>query len=112
VEIKHPKSENLYASLKEGVLERSHEYYYQIQCQLLVSDFSYCDYFVYVDQENFYKERVNRDENCMKEIAKKGEVFFTNFALPSAHVRSYSLFVAMDKDHTSLVRMYCRRLYG
>ena len=90
MEIKHPKPENLFASLREGVLERSHEYYYQIQCQLLVSSFSYCDYFVYVDQENYYKERVNRDENCMEEIAKKGEVFFRNFALPELLAKCYS----------------------
>lgn len=51
-------------------IDKNHAYYYQVQCQLLLTANEYCDFVVWTDKDLFLK-RLKFDENfCNDMIAK------------------------------------------
>ena len=63
------------------MLKRDHAYYYQVQCQLAVSEASYCDFFLWSKKEH-YMERIYFDEIFWNQKVAKAENFFINCILP------------------------------
>ena len=60
-----------------GILElkRGHDYYYQIQLQLLVTERKYCDFVLFAENGPVSIERIFRDEFVIADIVK----FLTSF---------------------------------
>ena len=61
-------------------LNRSHQYYYQIQCQLLVSGKEYCDCIVWTEKDMFV-ERLSINTSLCDDIISKSEAFFKRTVL-------------------------------
>ena len=51
-------------------LRHSHEYYYQIQMQLLVTEKEFCDFILYAENGPVSIERIYRDEHIIADILK------------------------------------------
>lgn len=62
-------------------LKRDHAFYYQIQCQLMVTQLSYADFVVWSPQEMFI-ERIMPDVNLQSTITEKSKTFFQSCILP------------------------------
>ena len=56
-------------------LMETHSYMYQIQTQLLVTEYSYCDFFVYTNKD-FIRIRILPNTLIMDEIREKAQHFF------------------------------------
>ena len=70
-------------------LDRSHQYYYQVQCQLLVCEKEYCDLIVWT-QRDCHMERIACDEAVCSEVINKGKNFFINIILPELVGKTFS----------------------
>ena len=62
-------------------LSRSHQYYYQIQGQLAISQRWYCDFICWTPQ-GFHVERIERAEHVFDEMLPKLTNFFVQVILP------------------------------
>ena len=62
-------------------LKRTHQYYYQVQCQLSVCEKEFCDFIVWTEVD-FHAERINIDNEFCKTMLEKSELFFKHAILP------------------------------
>lgn len=53
---------------RKCVLKKSHSYYFQIQCQLLVTERKYCDFVLYAKDGPVSIKRIYRDEQLITDI--------------------------------------------
>ena len=65
----------------EITLSSSHAYYYQVQCQISVSNRSYC-YFVLWKTNEILIKKIYRDEQFWENAIEKAEAFFQKVILP------------------------------
>ena len=102
LEVKNPfKGRSLpiteYSLLKTGCLvkhgndislKKTHSYYYQVQCQMLVTG-STVAYFCLCTShaKGLHIERINLDKNLVPEIITKSRVYFTNVIVKSLYLR-------------------------
>ncbi|KAK0151911.1 hypothetical protein N1851_006715 [Merluccius polli] len=63
------------------MLDRSHEYYYQVQAQLHIVDAEYCDFVVW-NRNDIFVERILPDLEFWDDVIPKVECFFRNSILP------------------------------
>ena len=70
-------------------LNKNHQYYYQDQCQLLVTGREYCDFIVWTKKDMFV-ERIYVDTTVCKEISDKSQLFFKRVILPELIGKFYS----------------------
>ena len=70
-------------------LNKNHQYYYQVQCQLLVTGREYCDFIVWTKKDLFV-ERISVDNTVCKEISDKSQLFFRRVILPELIGKFYS----------------------
>ena len=63
-------------------LRHSHEYYYQIQMQLLVTEKEFCDFILYAENGPVSTERIYRDEHIIADILKCLTSFWTRVIAP------------------------------
>ena len=63
-------------------LRHSHEYYYQIQMQLLVTEKEFCDFILYAENGPVSIERIYRDEHITADILKWLTSFWTRIIAP------------------------------
>ena len=52
-------------------LKKSHDYYYQIQCQLLVTEREFCDFVLYAKDGPISVQRIYRDQQLICDILLK-----------------------------------------
>ena len=57
-------------------LKRKHQYYYQIQTQLFVTQMLWCDFVVWSLSEGILVERINYDEEFSKQMVSKARTFY------------------------------------
>ena len=62
-------------------LNRRHDYYYQVQCQLYCTDRDWCDFVVRTD-EDIHIERIYRDKDWWEEQLPSLEKFYFKALLP------------------------------
>ncbi|XP_014669332.1 PREDICTED: uncharacterized protein LOC106810469 [Priapulus caudatus] len=62
-------------------LSRKHGYYYQVQCQLLVTQQEYCDFIVWT-QADYFQERIQIDMAFCNTLVDKSKDFFIKAVLP------------------------------
>lgn len=89
-EISQKKSSYLISDEAGNIcLDMNHDYYYQIQTQLLCSSASYCDFIVWTNND-FHVERIYPDELIQETIAEKAHIFFNLCILPELLAKWYS----------------------
>ena len=79
-------------------LKKSHAYYYQVQCQLLVSEKEFCDFIVWTNVD-FHCERISVDNEVQAEIVHKAKQFFIKAVLPELVGRASSQPTTSNADH-------------
>lgn len=62
-------------------LDRSHSYYYQIQCQMLLCDKEFCDFIVWTSVD-FFSERIAINSDFCHDMVEKSKRFFKAAILP------------------------------
>ena len=70
-------------------LKHNHEYYYQVQTQLMVSGKQFCDFVVWT-QTDFHKERISKNEDFCRYILNASQKFFVTAVLPELVGKFYS----------------------
>ena len=70
-------------------LNKSHSYYYQIQCQLNICEFQLC-YFVVWSPEELHVEEINRDASFFAELVPAVDRFLVRCILPEIIGRWYT----------------------
>ena len=71
-------------------LKTNHEYYYQVQTQLLVTNHEYCDFYVWLENDSFLT-RIEPDIEIFDEILSKSKPFFEKALLPELISKYYTL---------------------
>ena len=66
---------------KQVSLSKKHQYYIQVQGQLLVSKQKQCDFICWTT-EGMFVQTISRDSEMMDAIATKSKTFFTSYLLP------------------------------
>ena len=66
---------------KAQQLNEQHAYFYQIQCQLAVTNIRFCEFGVWTEQEMFV-QRIYLDNVFIKVCLAKVDQFFKKFILP------------------------------
>ena len=59
----------------------NHSYYYQVQTQLLVTGFKFCDFFVWTEKDTFL-ETIRVDTEIQADVLYKTKPLFCNVLLP------------------------------
>ena len=70
--------------VKDGkcILKRNHDYYYQVQMQLLVTEREFCDFVLYAENGPVSVQRIERDEHLIQEILKLLTAFWKRVIAP------------------------------
>lgn len=62
-------------------LKRTHEYFYQVQCQLGLSGLEWCDFFSYINDTTFHCERILFEQLFFEEGKDKVDMFYFDYFL-------------------------------
>lgn len=62
-------------------LNKDHAYYYQVQCQLLVSEIKSCDFVVWTTKD-FFVEKIMFDEIFCNDMVDRCKLLFKKAVLP------------------------------
>ena len=81
-------------------MKPTHEYYYQVQMQMMVTKRDYCDFFVWSKNENLLV-RVSRDKDLIANLRKKYQDVFENVILPELVTREN------DPENKKQNKLYC-----
>ena len=82
---------------------RTHAYYYQIQTQLLSTQYDYCDFFVMLIND-FVCIRIEPDKELFEKISRTCKLFFEKVILPELLAKYFS-------DHPSLVQQVLEKCF-
>lgn len=96
-------------------LNKDHQYYYQVQLQLLLTGASYCDFMVWREDSEangeIFLERLQPDMTFVEEGVAKAKLFFLQGVLPELVGKWYSRTHSQPLDGTTADRdgpCYCR----
>ena len=64
------------------ILKKNHDYYYQVQMQLLVTEREFCDFALYAENGPVSVQRIKRDEHLIQEILKLLTAFWKRVIAP------------------------------
>ena len=78
-------------------LKSNHSYYYQVQTQLLVTGFKFCDFFVWTDKDTFL-ETICVDTEIQADILSKTKSLFCNVLLPELVGKYFTNSINSDKS--------------
>ncbi|KAK7893342.1 hypothetical protein WMY93_022494 [Mugilogobius chulae] len=95
-------------------LKHTHQYYYQVQCQMFLCERDYCDFVVWTEKDVHF-ERIEPDELFWQEISSKASVFFDSVILPELVAKFFSRSAVKDNTavtaQTGLVQIYFSDLF-
>ena len=75
----------------------NHSYYYQVQTQLLVTGFKFCDFFVWTEKDTFL-ETIRVDTEIQADILSKTTSLFCNVLLPELVGKYFTDSTNSDKS--------------
>ena len=78
-------------------LMSNHSYYYQVQTQLLVTGFKFCDFFVWNDKNTFL-ENIPVETEIQADILSKTKSIFCNIPLPELVGKYFTNSTNSDKS--------------
>ena len=81
-------------------MKTTHDYYYQVQMQMMVTKRSYCDFFVWSKKDHFLI-RVQQDEHLCLELKNKYKKVFEDVILPELVTREN------DPENEKPNKLYC-----
>ena len=84
------------ASVMKGLMS-NHSYYYQVQTQLLVTGFKFCDFFVWTEKDTFL-ETIRVDTEIQADILSKTKSLFCNVLLPELVGKYFTNSINSDKS--------------
>lgn len=87
--------------IKNGELDRNHEYYYQIQMQIFLSNSKYADFVVWSPHEPLYYERVYPDEGFWLSKSFQATAFFKTCIIPELLAHYYTKKNEVEKNNNS-----------
>ena len=76
-------------------LIKTHEYFYQVQCQMFVTSRNYCDFFVCATKDSFC-ERITYDEQFMRSVVQKIDMLYEQLILPEIFSRELKSALLID----------------
>ena len=82
-------------------MKKNHQYFFQVQHQMLVTNTKYCDFFVWTQGNDTFLLRVSRDNLFCKQLLDKLLSIFNRAVLPELVSRKHQ----PAKDHEQ--KMYC-----
>ncbi|KAL3843252.1 hypothetical protein ACJMK2_021194 [Sinanodonta woodiana] len=83
-------------------LKRKHQYYYQVQCHLLVSENEFCDFIVWTEKD-CQCERIPVDNEFCQNMLMQSKQFFESAILPELIGKLYSRPTISDKTVVPVV---------
>ena len=84
--------------LSNGKLKQSHNYYFQVQAQMLCVGVDKADFLVWSSSEPPHCETIYRDENLLKTMINKANNYFHRIVLPELLAKYYSSGIT-EKNH-------------
>ena len=78
-------------------LIKTHEYLYQVQCQMFVTNRNYCDFFVCTTKDSFC-ERIRYDEQFMGSVVQKVDILYEQLILPKIFPRELKNTLLIEKQ--------------
>lgn len=98
---------------KNGVLQlsRQHEYYYQVQTQLLTSESNYCDFVVFTanDKENdLFMERIYLDHDFILNVVLELKTFYVSVILPNPLAKVITCPIKRAENTDKEKECYCQ----
>ncbi|CAL9699753.1 unnamed protein product [Knipowitschia caucasica] len=82
-------------------LKTSHAYYYQVQCQLLLSKAKYCDFVVWTNTD-FFSERITFNGEFCEDMVGRASEFFRKAVLPELVGKLFSRSVLSPLINSSV----------
>ena len=94
-------------------LKRKHQYYYQVQTQLLVTRLDWCDFVIWLPSEGIIVERIYYDEKFIDKMSAKARTFYFDTFLPAVVpcttiTRSRDTISQNGAAHVSTKKLYKR----
>lgn len=77
-------------SLSSHMLKRNHSYYYQVQAQMLCAGVDCADFMIWSSTEDPHLETIERDENMLRDMITRSEMYFYNVILPELFGKHYT----------------------
>ena len=91
-------------------LKRSHEYFYQVQCQLFVTGMAYCDFVVYTSKDNLFVQRHVPDTDFWCENISVIDKFYLGGILPELIGKLFTRAIVHTSDLVpGELICYCRK---
>jgi len=95
----------------EITLSKKHSYYYQVQAQMLITGYNFCDFFVKLNDDAICI-RIEKDQKVLDEILEKSSNFVLKGVLPELLAKFYTEPVILIKDSISAgsesSKCYCK----
>ena len=76
-------------------LIKTHEYFYQVQCQMFVTSRNYGDFFVCATKDSFC-ESITYDEQFMRSVVQKIDMLYEQLILPEIFSRELKSALLID----------------
>ena len=91
--------------LKENKLARQHQYYYQVQGQMGILEYSYCDFVVWTPHD-IVIERIMFDQPFFDTMKKQLDLFFVKVILPKILIgeKKYDHHFSEKEKYFNLVK--------
>ena len=88
-------------------LKRDHQYYYQVQLQLFLTQREYCDFVVWT-QESVHIETLPLDKVFVRNVLDKLRIFYVRCIIPELTSHYFSKKQASSRESEDLF-CYCRK---
>ena len=95
-------------------LKSTHQYFYQVQAQLFVTRFPWCDFVVWAPSEDIYVERIYYDQKFNETVISQARSFYFDTFLPAivAYVIIADVFYEAPSPRVAPVTTEMQMKYG
>ncbi len=99
-------SDNPKFCIENGALKTDHAYYVQVQTQLNVCEREYCDFFLWLKNDNFF-QRVTRDTKIWDMYVENAKSVFINGILPELLGKCFTRIPKIEVKDSLNMQQYC-----
>ena len=89
------------------LLKEDHQYYYQVQTQIFITQRKYCDFVVWTE-ESLYIQRIFADDSFLNNMLRQMTMFYVKCILPELMSHYFSKKLARKNESNDLY-CYCRK---
>ena len=92
------KNESCLEKDQKGIkLKRKHSYFFQVQCQMHVTQRKWCDFFLCTTKDS-HLERIPYDNELFMQCIEKSKVVYKELVMPELFTRQLQSFICIEKD--------------